>query len=161
MNKQRSGRKLTFSVIDFVIILVIVALAVGIIARYDIVDRLFSKTSLSDARVTFIAEAITPEEKKVFTDNSVFYVENEEFGVLNNATSEKALIFRENSDGSLVSYEDDTLLDLSGTFTVSVLKTDKGYLLNGNRFIAAGSIFIIKHNGAEVRITVTSLEVVK
>lgn len=152
-------KKFTFSVIDFAVILVVVALFVGVIARYDVVDRLFSKTSLTNAKVTFVAEAIAPEEAAAFTENNKFYTDGDVFGTLT-AVSEpaKALMYRENSEGELVAYEHDTLLDVRGSFTCRVMGSKSGYLLGGNRYIAAGSVFTVRANGVAVKITVISIE---
>ncbi len=157
--KPNSEKKFTFSVIDFAVIVIVLALFVGVIARYDVVDRLFSKTSLKNAKVTFVAEAITPEEAAAFTENNKFYTDGDVFGTLT-AVSEpaKALMYRENSVGELVAYEHDTLLDVRGSFTCKVMDSKSGYLLGGNRYIAAGSVFTVRANGVAVKITVISVE---
>ncbi len=157
--KSNTKNKISFSVVDFTIIVIGMALIVGIVIRYDIVDKLFSKTSLTDAKITFIAEAITPEEAAAFTENNKFYTDKDVFGTLNTVSEPaKALMYRENSDGTLVSYEHDTLLDIRGSFTCKVIESNSGYLLGGNRYIAAGSVFTVKADGVAVKITVLSVE---
>ena len=158
MNNKSNSKKISFSVIDFTIIIVILALLVGIIARYDVVDKLFSKTSLVEARVKFVAEAITPEEASAFNENNKFYIDGEQFGVLTAVTPQKAIMYRENAQGALVSYEHETLIDLKGDFTCKVMKSDSGYLLGGVRYIAAGSVFTVRANGVAVKITIISIE---
>ncbi len=157
--KQNSEKRFSFSVIDFAVILVILALFIGVIARYNVVDRLFSKTSLENAKVTFVAEAITAEEAAAFTENNKFYTEGDLFGTLTAVTDPvKALIYRENAAGELVSYEHETLLDVRGSFTCKVMESKNGYLLGGNRYIAAGSVFTVRADGVAVKITVISVE---
>ncbi len=157
--KFNSEKKITFSVIDFAVILVVLSLLVGVIARYDVVDRLFSKTSLTNAKVTFVAEAITEEEAAAFTENNKFYTDGSVFGTLTAVTDPaKALMYRENAAGELVAYEHDSLLDLRGSFTCKVMGSKNGYLLSGNRYIAAGSVFTVRADGVAVKITVISIE---
>ena len=157
--KHNSEKKISFSVVDFAIIVVVLALFVGVIARYDVVDRLFSKTSLVNAKVTFVAEAITPEEAAAFTENNKFYTDGSTFGTLTAVTDPaKALMYRENAAGELVPYEHDTLLDVRGSFTCKVMESKNGYLLGGNRYIAAGSVFTVRADGVSVKITVISVE---
>lgn len=151
-------KRLRFSVIDFIIVLLILFGIVGIAVRFDLVGRLFSKTEKVDAEISVIAEAISPAEAAAFTDGTVFYCQGETFGTLKSSTSEAALIYVENDSGTLVSYEDETLLDLSAVLTCRLLPTDDGYLLNGNRFIAAGSTFFLQANGVAVTVTVLSIE---
>jgi len=157
MNTQGTKRA-RFSVIDFVIILMILACLVGVAMRYDLAEKLFSKTTLIDARITFVAEAVTPEERAAFSENTVFYTDRDTFGILTTIESHPALIYYENNIGSLVHYEHDTLLDLNGSFRAKVLDTDNGYLLNGNTFLAPGSTFTVKAGGASVLITIISVD---
>lgn len=157
--KTNSKSKLTFSVIDFAVIVIVIALFAGVIARYDVVDRLFSKTSLVNAKVTFVAEAITEEEASAFTENNKFYTSGDVFGTLTTVTDPvKALMYRENSSGELVQYEHDSLLDVRGSFTCKVMKSNSGLLLGGNRYIAAGSVFTVRADGVAVKITIISVE---
>lgn len=151
-------KHLRFSVIDFIIILLVLAGIIGVAVRFDLVGRLFSKTSQVDAEITFIAEAISPAEAAVFTEGTTFYHQNERFGTLLSASAETALIYAENDAGVLVSYEDETLLDLTGTLSCRVLPTDDGYLLTGNRYIAAGSSFLLQADGIAVTVTVIAIE---
>ena len=157
--KQTSEKRFSFSVIDFAVVIVILSLFIGVIARYNVVDRLFSKTSLQNAKVTFVAEAITSEEAAAFTENKKFYTEGEVFGTLTAVTDPvKALIYRENAEGELVAYEHESLLDVRGSFTCKVMESKNGYLLGGNRYIAAGSVFTVRADGVAVKITVISIE---
>lgn len=157
--KHNSDNKLSFSVIDLSVIVIVLALFVGVIARYDVVDRLFSKTSLVNAKVTFVAEAISAEEATAFTENNKFYADGDLFGTLTAITDPaKALMYRENAAGELVAYEHDSLFDVRGSFTCRVMETKSGYLLGGNRYIAAGSVFTVRADGVAVKITVISVE---
>ena len=159
--KNNSEKKISFSVIDFSVIVIVIALFVGVIARYDVVDRLFSKPSLVNAKVTFVAEAISAEEAAAFTENNKFYTDGDVFGTLTAVTDPaKALMHRENAAGELVAYEHDTLLDVRGSFTCKVMESKSGYLLGGNRYIAAGSVFTVRADGVAVKITVISVETV-
>lgn len=157
-NQTRAKRSFRFSVIDFVIVLLILAGIVGVAVRFDLIDRLFSKTSQVDAEITVIAEAITPAQAEALKEGTVVYYEGERFGALKTVSTETALIYVENQEGKLVSYEDDDLLDLSGVLLCSLLPTDDGYLLNGNRHIAAGSTFLLQANGVAVKVTVLGIE---
>ena len=161
IRKNNSEKKISFSVIDFSVIVIVIALFVGVIARYDVVDRLFSKTSLVNAKVTFVAEAISAEEAAAFTENNKFYTDGDVFGTLTAVTDPaKALMHRENAAGELVAYEHDTLLDVRGSFTCKVMESKSGYLLGGNRYIAAGAVFTVRADGVAVKITVISVETV-
>ena len=154
----KGTKRVRFSVIDFVITLMILACLVGVAMRFDLADRLFSRTALTNGRVTFVAEAVTSEERAVFTENTIFYTDRDTFGILTGVEESPAVFYYENNLGSLIPYEHDTLLDLNGSFSAKILATEGGYLLNGNTFIAAGSTFTVKAGGASVFITIISVE---
>ena len=152
-------KRLKFSIIDFVIIILFAALIIGMIARYDVADRLFTKTQLIDAKITFTAESLTKAEVSVLKEGSQLHDKNGLFGTLHTLTAENTLVFTEAADGTLVSSESSSLSDINGSILVNVSKSSDGYLLNGKHYIAAGSQFTLKSNGAEITITVLSLNV--
>ena len=154
---EKKPRTIRFSVLDFVILFLVLACVAGIVLRSGLIDDLFVKTHARKIQVSFIAEAVTPEQDSVFTENTVFYREGERFGILTAAASESALIYYEADSGILSGYRHDTLRDLTGTFTCEALHTDNGYLLNGKTYIAPGSVFEIKANSVSVTVTVTAI----
>ena len=158
MTNQKTKKRIPFSILDFIIIATAIAIIIGIFARYDIVKKLFTKTTLSEAKLSFVCEKLTPEQAAAFKEGTKFRTESKSFGTLQNVLSQKALIYVENSDGALISYEDDTLVDISGTFKIKVIRSEDGYLLNGNEYIAAGSVFTVYSNGVRVDITVISID---
>ena len=155
---ENTKTRVTFSVIDFVIILIVIALSAGIIVRYDVVNKLFPKTTLTDAKVTFVAESISQGQVSALKEGEQFYMGGKLFGTLHTVSTDKTLIYTENPDGTLSSSESNELFDAGGSFLIKVTKTDQGYLLGGKQYIAPGSQFEIKANGAAICITIISLE---
>lgn len=156
-NSQILPKRFRFSVIDFVIVLLVLASLCGILVRYDVVGRLFSKSSLVEAEVFFVAEAVPPTDTDAFMEGNSFYENGTLFGTLRTVKSEKALIYTENHSGVLVSYEDDTLLDLNGSFLCKVLPSEKGYLLNGNRYLAPGTTLTLRAESIQITVTILSI----
>lgn len=154
---EKIKNKLSFSIVDFVIIMLAVVLVIGIFARYDVIGKLFEKTSLSDAEITFVAEALSAEEASALTDGTKMYLDGSVFGTLSSVAKENSIIFSEDQSGKLISHESTELYDVTGTVSIKVLKTDSGYLLGGSRFISAGSTFVLKSSGVSVTVTVLSL----
>ncbi len=157
---EQRKRRVRFSVIDFIVILLVIACVVGIVLRYDLAERLFSDSVKKETRVTFIAEGISSEEAEAFRLNTDFYSGDAFFGTLSSVETAPAVIYYENANGVLASYEDGSRFDLRGSFTVSAVSGDNGYLLNGNTFLAAGSVFTLQANSVSVEITVLSVEAV-
>lgn len=154
---ENTRKKIPFSILDFVIIALALALICGIFARYDIIEGLFSRKELSDADLTFIAEAITHEEAAAFAEGKQLYCEGSLFGTIQSSSEENAQICYESNDGQLIFLESTELVDVSGSIKLKVLQTDDGYMLNGKQFIAAGSTFIVRSAGVSVVITVLSI----
>ena len=159
-NQTSTSKKARFSVADFVIVLLILACVVGIIMRYDIVKKLFSKTETYEGHIHFIAESITEGEAAVFTAGASFYTEDGLlFGELLTSDSASAVCYLENSAGELVTYESSELKDVTGSLLCKLVRSDNGYLLDGKTYIAAGSVFTLKSGSALVRITVIGIEI--
>jgi hypothetical protein len=156
--QETQKSRVRFSVIDFIILLLVIACIVGIVMRYDLAEKLFSDTARVEARVTFIAEAVSPDEANAFRPNTDFHVRDTFFGTLLSAESTPAVIYYENPNGVLSSYEDASRFDLRGSLTVRAVFGENGCLLNGNTFIAAGSVFTLRANSVSVDITVLSVE---
>lgn len=65
-------KRVKFSVADFVIILMIIACIIGVAMRYDIAEKLFSKTKAEDVRVTFAVSSATDNTNNAFSTGAVF-----------------------------------------------------------------------------------------
>ncbi len=156
--QEQKKRRVRFSVIDFVIILLILACGTGIVMRYDLVGRLFSNSAQKEARIAFVAEAISQEEAEVFRNDTKVYVGDSLFGTVSSVETTPAIIYRENANGVLISYEDESLADVHGTVTAEAVFSENGCLLNGNTFLAPGSVFTIQAHGISVTITILSVE---
>ena len=156
---EKTSRHVRFSIVDFVILVLLLAGLIGIGARYDIASRLFSDTVRIDAEITVLAEAISAEEAAVFTKDTVFYTDGAIFGTLTASTTEKTIQYLENASGTLIAQESPDRYDVSSIFTVEVIATDDGYLLNGNRYIAPGSRLVIQGKNVSVTVLVTALTV--
>ena len=156
---EKVSHHVRFSIVDFVLILLVFIGLIGLGARYNVISRLFSETARTDAEITVLAEAISSEEAAVFTKDTVFYTESDKFGPVTAVTPEKATLYRENALGVLTAYESPDRYDVFATFAVEVVATDDGYLLNGNHYIAAGSRLVLRAGNASVTVLVTGLTV--
>lgn len=156
--KAGKNRRTRFSIIDFVIILMLLACIVGAVMRYNIAESLFSKTVTQEMTVNFIAEALTENKVSAFNENAVFYSGNDSFGKLISVNSSPAIGYYENAEGIYTEYEKEGLYDISGSFVCELVRSDSGYLLNGKTYIAPGSVFTLKSGGAAVSVLITALE---
>lgn len=152
-------KRVRFSVADFVIILMIIACVIGIAMRYDIAEKLFSKTKSEDVRVTFTVTSATDNTYNAFTTGAVFMYGDATFGKLEVADSTPAVQYYENSSGVLTEKKDDGLHDITGTFVCQLVRSDSGYLLDGRTYIAAGSTFVLRCGTVQTTVLITSVGV--
>ena len=159
MNENnKTTRHAHFSVIDFLIILLVLVVLTGIAVRYHIVSRLFSHATLVVAQITVVAANISAEEAAVFTKNTVFSSGESTFGTLTQVTAEKATLYLESPAGTLITYQSADHYDVTATFSVKVVHSEDGYLLGGNTYIAAGSQFVLSAENVSVTVLVTYLD---
>ncbi len=154
---QKIKQKKTFSLADFLIILVIIASALGLLFRSGLVKKLLDQTESEELSVRFCAESITEASASVFVENALFYDGNEIFGKLVSANIEPATGYYENEHGELSEYEISGHADVYGNFLCNLTPSEKGYLLRGQIYIAPGSTFVIKSEGRSAKITVLSI----
>ncbi|MBE6636595.1 MAG: DUF4330 family protein [Ruminococcaceae bacterium] len=160
MNENnKATRRIRFSVIDFLIILLVLVSLIGIAVRYQIISRLFSGATLVEAQITVVASNISAEEAAVFAKNTVFSANGSTFGTLTQVSSEKATLYLESPLGTLITYQSADHYDVTATFTAQVVRSEDGFLLGGNTYIAAGSQFVLQAENVSVTVLVTYLDV--
>ncbi len=159
MNQTQNVKKrVRFSIVDFVLVLTFLACIVGLLVRYDITDNIFTKTDSEEHTVHFSAEALSEGQLSSFSEKAVFYTGEQTFGRLSSYNASTATELIEKNDGTLAFYEKDGLYDVSGSFVCKLVSTDKGYLLNGRTYIAAGSVFTVNSKGTVISVTVMEIE---
>ncbi len=156
--KPNRASRARFSILDFVIILILLACAVGAALRYDLAGRLFSSSEPKEGTVSFTAEALTDSQADAFAENTQFFSDGKPFGKLVSVSSSPAVGYYENNEGVYTEYEREGLFDLTGSFTCELVRTDGGYLLNGKTYIAPGSVFPLKAGGVSVSVLILSVE---
>ena len=147
-------KRVKFSVADFVIILMIIACIIGVAMRYDIAEKLFSKTKAEDVRVTFAVSSATDNTNNAFSTGAVFMYGS---GKLEEADSSPAVQYYENSSGVLTEKKNEGFYDITGTFVCRLVSTDSGYLLDGRTYIAAGSTFTLQCGAVRTTVLITSV----
>lgn len=156
---QTAKKRPRFSIVDFVIIILFLAFIVSIFARYDLIRKLFPGTSRLSADITVTAESISPEEAKRLKSGSVLYLDGDPFGTVKSVNSVNAITYSEDHLGVLKTKEDPALRDVTVVVSSKVSSSDNGYLLNGEKFVSAGSEFVVDFDSVSVKITVLSIKI--
>lgn len=157
MSELFNKKKPAISILDIVIVLIVVCGIGGALARYRVIDKLFSSDESTDVSISFIAEGLSSEQASAINDGCSAYVGGEIIGSIDRVTKSDALSFYENTSGILVTHDDSTHKDISASIksTLNITEND-GYRFNG-KFIGAGSQLELSVGSAKIPITVISI----
>ena len=149
-----------FNVIDFVILIVIIGCIAGVIVRYNFVNRILAPEETQTVTVTFTAKELPVKiidsvNKKtsftcVSTDNSLGKLNY--FRVL-----DSEYVYTDTNGRPRIGHSD-TKKDLTGSFEVTGIKNDNGFLLNGTQFLAPGNEITIKSRDVQLSVIITEIK---
>ncbi len=135
--------KMKFNIIDFIIIVIIIAVAVGIIMRGNIADSIAEKSTGDIIEYTIRIENIQKESYDYLNEGDELFswVDDSSIGKIK---SKQAPQITESyvslADGSVVKTANPDRIDVVMTIECPGRHTEEGYMLNGNAFIAAGKM---------------------
>ena len=156
-NISENKRNIRFSIADFVIILMVFACLIGALLRYDIAEKLFSKSVKNEYTITFLAEALTENEATAIRDGEKFFLDGDIFGEIQASDITNSVAYYEDNSGALVSYVKQDAFDVTGKIICELVDSENGYLLGGKTYIAPGSSFKVKEKEIEISILVISI----
>lgn len=157
--KKNEKSKIRFNIIDIIIVIIVIGSIVGVIFRYDIVDRLVLDSKRDEVNVSFMITGISPQISEQITDGDEFYVvgSSDSMGVLVEHTTGNFVTVEANEKGEPVQSFDDTLRDVRGTFSSLGVLNDEGFFLGGTLFIAPGKTLTIESRNVRVSVIITEI----
>ena len=160
MSNNAENKKKTAALDVFVIILLLVCIA-AIGVRVTVGSGgLLSTDERGEFLVSYVVSGIKSEYSDAFSEGKEFYLEDgEKFGTLaSGAVFTPAKLYSENADGEYkTSYATDGTVDIKGTAVVTGSMSESGFLLGGNRYIAANMALKISSSDISVTVTVTDI----
>ena len=158
MKKIENG-KLRFNIIDILIIIIVIGSIVGVVFRYDIVDRLVLDSKRDEVRVSFMITGLSPQISEQITDGDEFYVvgSSDSIGTLVEHRTSNYLTVEANEKGEPVQSFDNTLRDVRGTFQSYGVLNEDGFFLEGTLFIAPGKTLTIESRNVRVSVIITEI----
>ncbi len=158
MKKTETG-KIRFNIIDFLIIVIVIGCIVGVIMRYDIIDKLVLDSKRDEVKVSFMITGISPQIADQIKDGDEFYVvgASTSLGVLMDHTVSNAEKVEANENGFPVRSYDDTLRDVRGTFDSFGVQNENGFFLGGTLFIAPGKTLTIESRNVRISVIITEI----
>ena len=172
-NVTVSKKTAHFNVVDAVIIVLVIAVALGIYFRFNIIERLWAQSNTDDYAVSFSVKDIrytTPTyinvgDKVYFADSSEFFgtvmSESENVNALNITPASK---YFTDSNGNIVEvfYPDgESRVDAKGRVQCAGYYTeDGGFTIDGRTFIAPGQTVTVNTELVTLTVTVTSIDLI-
>jgi len=159
--KKDASRRFKFNAVDIVIILLVALLGIGIFLRYDMENRIFEGEG-EVYTVEFVCEKVRYTTADYINVGDVLYFTGST-GVV--GTVQGTLVSRPSSeevvvDGKIITayYPQDTLIDITGTISVSGTMTENGFLVSGNTYIAPNSLIEVSGKYADFELKILSLK---
>ena len=176
---EKNKKQYRIKALDVVVVLLILLSVFGIYFRFNLMDKLSIGRNLKEYTVSFEIKDIryTTEAYMEVGDKVYFYDDGEEFGTLIKASKDasdeekKALrgvnaaktVMVEDANGKTkaveVFYPDDSRKDAYGRMLCKGTYSDEnGFLVDGTKYIAPGSVLKIKTELVTVDVIIISIE---
>ncbi|NLK39726.1 MAG: DUF4330 domain-containing protein [Clostridiales bacterium] len=162
--KTRS--RVRFNLIDFVIILAVLASVAGIYVRYNFsFDEMKNEDNFVEAEVEFLILNVTEQLADALVAGSpVFDSQNKkQMGELSAIVQKlPAEIFVTMEDGSIIkTYSNALRYDVRGIITVKGIQTEKGFLCQGENYIAPGASMVVLTPEVDFNMLITNINLKK
>ncbi len=159
--EEKSTKRRRWNVIDYMLMLLLAALALSLVLRYNLIGRLTSRLHRENAEITFVIEGVRDSFYDAMTVGDTIYLveKSRVLGELQKKEISAVVEYYEKTDGSYVAISDDQRCNITGTMTVSGRMTENGFLLGGEEYLAAGSVLSVRTAQLEAVMTVLSVTV--
>ncbi len=168
--EQKKGRKsdsrVRFNVVDLVIIVAILACIAGIYLRYNFGEQYGVEHELGQYEITFEVQNVRYTSADAFSEGDAVYLKTQGkllgtvLGI--DSTTPSEMIYTDLS-GNIrqVYYPENSRIDMVGRLLVSGTMTDRGFMLDGNTFLAPGAIYAVQTPRIDVSIVIAEISPLK
>ena len=162
-----------FGILDFVIILLVISIAVGLAFRYNLFSAFNELQNLSECAVTFSVKNIeSTTQYYIGSGDKVYFKDSgNEFGTIMESSDASSIpltitpakeTFVENGVSAVFNYPPDTRIDAPGRIKCEgKFSSDGTFLLGGNEYLAPGQTFVICTEKVTLEITILSAELIE
>jgi hypothetical protein len=157
------AKKNRLNVIDFMIILIVIFLAVGMAFRYDLAKRISFQSNQDKFEVEFIIQDIQEYSQNYLTAGESFYVTTASIKIgeikeiLDIKPAEIFVKTQIDDAADIIESEIPLRIDVKGVLTCYGKKLDTGYMINGNIAVGTGKEFLVHTGKLEATISVISI----
>ena len=153
-------KKSRFNVIDFIIVVIVICCIAGVIARYNVVNRIVVNANRDEVEISFLVTGISPAISDLINDGDEFYSESSGYnmGTLVRHNVSDAKLVYSNDRGEPVVGSDATKRDVIGTLRAFGVMSDEGFMLNGTQFLSAGKNLTIQSLDVQLSVIITEIK---
>ena len=162
-DKEKSGKKLRFNILDAVVILLLAGAAAGIMLRYSIAENMGKKSRQQEALIEFVAAEVRESTYDAFVigDKFIWKQNGKTVGTLEKRSSRAAEAIIRNSNFEMVKAANPARFDVTGTLKAYGVFTGDGFMLDGTQYIGPGKEMILQSKNITVTVTITKVTEVK
>lgn len=138
--------KVKFNIIDFLIVFVVLAVLVSVFLRESTLDIFKEKKQDVIVRYTMLVEGLRDTSMQYINEGTKLYLldEGDFFGEVKSVEFAPSKTFGTSENGSLVEVTDPLRYDATITVECKAYKTETGYMVNGEYFVAIGKVVYTK-----------------
>ena len=157
--KKNTQKKNRFNIIDFTLIITIIACIIGIAVRYNLRETVVKGSDR--ATVTVIIRGILKDNVDQLVAGDEYYNQRsgELIGTLMTFETQPAKIRNLRHDGTIAVTEYVDRTDVLCTVDVEGIYTDEGFMIGGSEYIGCGSDFLVRSLNLETEWLVVDIEV--
>ena len=139
-NVREGRKKIRISIIDFLIVLTVVACVCGIFVHYKLFENNNKVLTDDVCNISVMLYGVDNDiSEKIVSGNKVYLKDgNEEFGVVSDVSKEDAVVYYSDSQNEIATGTDNTKKDIKLTVEVKGDLSESGFYANGKKYIASG-----------------------
>ena len=157
--KTNTQKKHRFNIIDFALILTVLACIVGIALRYSLRENVIA--SNSKATVTVMVRGLLEDNVVHMIEGDEYYYQRsgDKIGTLKSFETKPAVIRNFRHDGTIVETAYLDRVDVLCEIEVEGLNTEDGFMVGGSDYIGVGSDILVRSVNLETEWLVVDIEV--
>ncbi len=157
--KNNTAKKHRFNIIDFFLIITVLACVIGIAIRYNLSENLVQ--SHDSATVTVMIRSLLDEnvDQLVVGDAYFYQTSGKPFGTLTSVQTTPAKNRYIKNDGTVYVSEFQNRVDVICTLEIEGYHSKDGFLIDGATYIGCGSDILVRSINLETQWLVLDIEV--
>lgn len=151
-----------FNVIDVLIVLIVLACAVGLVFRFGNIGNMSSEDELKTYDVYFTVSNIAYTAEDAFVQGDTVTL-SESGAILGEFAGLESILpaefFARDSGGNLIAvhYPEATRIDVTGRIVSRGIMSENGYLLNGTTYVASGTEYTVQSEHMDFVLKITNI----